>query len=153
MRTSGILFLMSIVIITSGCSTIHYDATTLKAIAAMNKGAGAGSADYEVVGQFKHKKKVIFLISDLITIKDAELDLAIEKAIVSSGGDGIINISIHEKDSFIDLVIASLTYGLLSTRSVEFRGDIVKFKGVSTSRLTVDEQLEIAVEQFRQNNP
>lgn len=111
----------------SGCATITYDAPLLETMVAMNH--AAPTAAYEHVGDFELDRRPVFLIAQLITVVDAELEDALSRELARSGGDAVINLRIHEEYDFVDVVISVVAGGLVDTRSVTLRGDVIRWTG------------------------
>lgn len=124
----------------TGCETITYDAQLFDEVASMN--SGALPSDYKVVGRFNYEVRAMFTAYDLITLKDPEIVEAMNKSVKVNNGDAVINISIVEETSIVDILISSfvgaVTQGLFktsidafSTRTVAIKGDVVKYKSTS----------------------
>jgi len=103
-------------------------------------------SDYEVIGKLNYDTKAIFLVAQLITIRDAEIDKAIQKEVRKLDGDGVINLRIHEQYKFLDFIIGAFGLNLVNSRTVEVNGDIIKMHPSSSTRIPdFDDQIEIAI--------
>lgn len=120
-----------IILILSGCATITYDAATVDALVAMNQ--AAPTAGHERVGELNIERRAGFVIFDLITVMDADLDQHIGRELARTGGDAVINLRIHEIRGPIDVLISVaqsmffLGGRILGTRTVTIRGDIIRW--------------------------
>ena len=128
-RTVGTAVLAAAALLLSGCATITYDADTIEGLVAMNRIAEAG--DYERIGTFEESSRVVFVISQLITLFDADLEDAVRDQLEEWGGDAVINLRIHEENDIVDVLIGGLTSGWVNTRSVTLQGDVVRWTGSS----------------------
>lgn len=103
-------------------------------------------SEYDVVGKIKYDTKAVFLVLQLITIRDAGIENAIEKQVRKSEGDGVINLKIHEQYDFVDFVISVFGSGIVNTRTVKVSGDIIKINSASLTRIPdIDDQIELAI--------
>lgn len=122
------LLLMS----STACATITYDASTLQSVAAMNRVAPAAS--YDRVGEFEVSQRPVFVIAQLLTVVDAKLEEALQRELQRTGGDAVLNLRIHEEYDVIDFLIGAaqsvLLFGanIVQTRSVAIRGDVVRWR-------------------------
>ena len=103
-------------------------------------------SDYEVIGELNYETKAVFLVLQLITIRDAEIEQAIEKQVRKLEGDGVINLNIHEQYDFVDFVISVFGSGIVSTRTVKVDGDIIKMNPSSAIGIPdIDDQIKLAI--------
>jgi len=103
-------------------------------------------SDYEVIGKLNYDTKAIFLVLQLITIRDAGIENAIEKQVRKSEGDGVINLKIHEQYEFVDFVISAFGLGIVNTRTVKINGDIIKMNPSSSTKIPdIDDQINLAI--------
>ena len=122
---------LALVMLTTACATINYDASTIQNVVSMNR--VAPPASYEVVGEFESNQRPIFVIAQLLTVRDADLEDAIQRQLQRSGGDAVLNLRIHEEYDIIDFLVGAaqgiLLFGanIVQTRSVSLRGDIVRW--------------------------
>jgi hypothetical protein len=132
LRISAALFIL----LFSGCQTITYDALLFDEVASLNR--GALPPGYTVVGTFSYTTRASFTAFDLVTLHHPEFIAEMDKALKVNDGNAIINLSIVEETNIVDILINifvnSLTSSALrsgidvfSTRSVEIRGDVVKY--------------------------
>lgn len=112
----------------AGCTKITYDATTLRGFAAANDPRAAAEAEFEVVGQLQHSTYALFAAASLVTVRDANLEKAAEKAMAKYGGDGVVNIRILEETDGISFLIGVFGGAIVSARHVVVQGDVVKYK-------------------------
>ena len=92
--------------------------------------------EYKVVGKLNYRTKAAFILLQLITIKDANIDKAIQKQVMIYKGDGIINLEINEQYDAFDwmlFMLYPLTAIVVSTRSISVTGDIIKLNPASTT--------------------
>lgn len=110
-----------------GCATITYEAELVDAMVAMNRAGSAAEA--ESVGTMDVDRRTVFLVAELITVVDSELDEVIRRELARTGGDAVINLRIEERYDFLDVVVAVLAGGIVNTRSATLRGDVVRWTG------------------------
>jgi hypothetical protein len=116
----------------AGCATITYEAELVDAMVAMNR---AGStAEAETVGMLDVDRRAVFLVAELITVVDAELDEVIRRELARTGGDAVINLRIEERYDFLDVVVSVLAGGIVNTRSATLRGDVVRWTGTGNEQ-------------------
>lgn len=126
------LLVAAVAVSASGCATINYDATLVNGMVAMNRVQALGN--YETVGSFEVGQRPIFVISNLLTVVDADVEDAITAELARTGGDAVINLRIHEEYDIIDIAIG-LAQGILigvqlaQTRSVTLMGDVIRWTG------------------------
>ena len=138
-----VITVLSIVSLILSCESVIYETHSSEKFVSMTTPKNIG--EYEMVGKFKYNTKAIFLVFQLITIKDAEIDKAIQKQVRKSEGDGVINLKIHEQYDFLDFVVA-IFGGILSTRTVKVNGDIIKMNPSSSMGIPdIDDQIELAI--------
>lgn len=116
----------------AACSTITYDADLVDRMVAMNRIAEAG--DYERVGTFEETRRTVFVIAELVTVIDAELEDAIRAELDRSDGDAVINLRIHEENDAVDVIIGLIANGWVNTRSVTLEGDVIRWTGEDPDR-------------------
>lgn len=120
-----------LVLTTTACSTINYDASTVQSVVSMNRVAPAAS--YERVGQFEVTQRPVFVIAQLLTVVDADLESALQRELQRTGADAILNLRIHEEYDIIDFAIGAVQGAFLfgstivQTRSVTIAGDVVRW--------------------------
>ena len=126
------------------CESVIYETHSSEKFVSMTTPKDIGG--YEVVGKFNYETKAVFIILQLITIKDAEIDKAILKQVNKLEGDGVINLKIHEQYDFLDFVVAVLAGGIVDTRTVKVDGDIIKMNPASATRIPdIDDQIKLAI--------
>lgn len=136
MKRPHLIITVLFVLLFTGCQTITYDAMLFDEVASLNR--GALPSGYTVVGTFSYTTRASFTAFDLVTLHHPEFIAEMEKALKVNDGNAIINLSIVEETTIIDILINifvnSLTSSALrsgidvfSTRSVEIRGDVVKY--------------------------
>lgn len=126
-RTPGIVVLLAALTSLAGCATITYEAELVDAMVAMNRTASAD--EVEPAGQMEVSRRAVFLVAELITVADAELDEVIRRELTRTGGDAVLNLRIEERYDFLDVVVALIAGGLVNTRSATIRGDVVQWVG------------------------
>ena len=130
-RMVGIAAVGVLLMTSSACATINYDAATIQSVVAMNRVAPAGS--YERLGEFEVSQRPIFAIAQLLTVVDAKLDEALRRELQRTGGDAVLNLRIHEEYDVIDFLVAAaqsvllLGANIVQTRSVAIRGEVVRW--------------------------
>ena len=124
---SGSLGVLLLAAALGSCRTITYDAVTLEQMVAMNRATAA--RPYERVDTFERKRRAVFLVADLITVMDAELEEALRRELARSDGDAVVNLRIHEEYDLVDVVVGLIAGGLIGTRSITYRGDVVRWRG------------------------
>ncbi len=153
MKKTILLSLLTIAfIVLQGCTTIKYNAATVDAILSMNQ----NTEGYEVIGQFVHKPRGIFIILGLITLKDSDMEKAVNEALKTSGGDGVTNIKIEEAYNIVDFALSFVEsffigFNVFQTRSIIVKGDIVKLKDKNTDLPKFDDLLNMAMIQFNRS--
>lgn len=121
----GAVLLLALVATVSGCATITYEAPLIESMVAMNRAAdGVG---YERVGDFEIERRAVFVVAQLITVTDAELEDALRRELARTGGDAVINLRIHEEYDIIDFLVAAVAGGIVNSRAVTLRGDVVRW--------------------------
>lgn len=125
-RTFGLTAVAGFALLSGACATINYDAATVQNVVSMNRPAPV--AAYERVGEFSTKQRPVFVISQLITVVDMNMERDIQRELQRTGGDAIINLRIHEEYDVVDVLIAMIVGGWVNTRSVELRGDVVRWR-------------------------
>ena len=144
-KISIFCLLLAAGLFSGACAKITYDATTLSGFAAMT--TPENLPDYEIVGRMKHSTRAVFIAASLLTVKDSQLENAVEKAMAKYDGDAVINVKIEEVTDFTDFLIGAASNSILNTRHVEVTGDVIKLKPGSTSQVpSFNEQLRAAVE-------
>jgi hypothetical protein len=116
----------------AGCATITYEADLIDRMVAMNRIAEA--SDYERVGTFSEDKRAVFVIAQLITVIDADLEDAVREALDRWNGDAVINLRIHEENDIVDVVVGAIGNGWVNTRSVTLEGDVIRWTGADADR-------------------
>ncbi|MEJ2503823.1 MAG: hypothetical protein P8177_11025 [Gemmatimonadota bacterium] len=109
----------------AGCATITYEAPLVEGMVAMSRAAGAPA--YERIGRFEEDRRVVFVAASLLTVIDAELEEALQRALAVTGGDAVINLRIHEETDIIDVIVGAVTGPLVNSRAVTLEGDIVRW--------------------------
>ena len=138
---------LSLVSFTISCESIIYETHSSETFVSLMTPDNIG--EYEVVGNLSYNTKAVFLIYQLITLKDAEIDKAILKQVKKMEGDGVINLNIHEQYDFVDFVVSAVGLGIVNTRTVKIDGDIIKMKPSSMSDLpNINHQLMLAIVDF-----
>ena len=136
-----VLLLVSLIF---SCESVIYETHSSELFVSMT--TPKDISDYEVIGELNYETKAVFLVLQLITITDAEIEQAIEKQVRKFEGDGIINLRIHEQYVFVDFIISVFGGGIVSTRTVKVNGDIIKMNPASATRIPdIDDQIELAV--------
>ncbi len=134
-RWAGAGIAVGLTLAVAGCATITYDAELVDRMVAMNRIAEAG--DYERVGTFEETRRTVFVVAQLITVIDAELEDAIRAELDRSDGDAIINLRIHEENDVVDVIIGLIATGWVNTRSVTLEGDVIRWTGEDPDRSRV----------------
>ena len=138
------IIIVSLVSLTLSCESVIYETHSSDTFVSLTTPNNID--DYEVVGELEYNTKAIFLIVQLITIKDSEIDKAINKQVNKFDGDGVINLKIHEQYDIVDVVISILVGGLVNTRTVKVNGDIVKMKPASMTKIPdINDQIDLAI--------
>ena len=121
------------------CETVNIDARTYENPLLMN---GQINKDYKIIKHFKESSKAVFLIFNLMTVKNPDVEALITREVTAVHGDGVINIKIIGQTTFVDgLVPVGLEmigilinpqYGflgaaILGMRTYFVEGDIIKF--------------------------
>lgn len=129
-------FIVTIVLLLAllvfSCESVIYEIHSSDKFVSMTTPKYIG--EYKVVGKLNYRTKAVFILLQLITIKDANIDKAIQKQVMIYKGDGIINLKINEQYDFLDFVIfifAGTFY--VSIRSIIVTGDIIKLNPASTT--------------------
>ena len=136
-----VLLLVSLIF---SCESVIYETHSSELFVSMT--TPKGISDYEVIGELNYETKAVFLVLQLITITDAEIEQAIEKQVRKLEGDGIINLRIHEQYVFVDFIISVFGGGIVSTRTVKVNGDIIKMNPASATKIPdIDDQIELAI--------
>ena len=127
------------------CESIIYEIHSSDKFVSMTTPKYIG--EYKVVGKFNYRTKAVFILLQLITIKDANIDKAIQKQVMIYKGDGIINLKINEQYDFLDFVIfvfAGTFY--VSIRNIIVTGDIIKLNPASTTGAPdVNNEIKLAI--------
>ena len=138
------IIIVSLVSLTLSCESVIYETHSSDTFVSLTTPNNID--DYEVVGELKYNTKAIFLIAQLITIKDSEIDKAINKQVNKFDGDGVINLKIHEQYDIVDVVISLFAGGFVNTRTVKVNGDIIKMKPASMTKiLDINDQIDLAI--------
>ena len=136
-----VLLLVSLIL---SCESVIYETHSSELFVSMT--TPKDISDYEVIGELNYETKAVFLVLQLITIRDVEIEQAIEKQVRKLEGDGVINLRIHEQYVFVDFIISVFGGGIVNTRTVKVNGDIIKMKSASmTSIPHIDDQIELAI--------
>lgn len=139
-----VIIVLSIVSLFLSCESVIYETHSYDKFVSMTTPKDIG--EYKVVGKLKYDVKAIFLVLQLITVRDAEIDKAIQKQVRKLDGDGVINLKIHEQYNFLDFIIALFGYNIVNTRTVEVRGDIIKMNPASSTWIPdINDQIEFAI--------
>lgn len=103
----------------AGCTTLHYHAGAQKPVL-----ANAGLVrPYKVTSQFLERGRRVYLFWGLAPVAGLDGEDLISGRI--NQGDGIINLTARERYAFPDLLIGLFTAGIVSSRTLEVRGDVV----------------------------
>ena len=141
------IIIVSLVSLTLSCESVIYETHVSNTFVSLTTPDNIG--EYEVVGNLSYNTKAVFLIFQLITIIDAEIDKAILKQVKKMEGDGVINLNIHEQYDFVDFVVSAFGLGIVNTRTVKIEGDIIKMNPASTTELPdINHQLMLAIVDF-----
>ena len=141
---TNVLLLVSLIL---SCESVIYETHSSELFVSMT--TPKGISDYEVIGELNYETKAVFLVLQLITITDAEIEQAIEKQVRKLEGDGIINLRIHEQYVFVDFIISVFGGGIVSTRTVKVNGDIIKMNPSSSTGIpNIDDQIEVAILEY-----
>ena len=138
-----VLLLVSLIF---SCESVIYETHSSELYISMATPKDIG--DYEVIGELKYETKAVFLFLflEFLTLKDAEIEQAIEKQVMKLEGDGVINLKIHEQYDFEDSIKSVFGAGIVSTRTVEVNGDIIKMNPSSSTGIpNIDDQIELAI--------
>ena len=145
-----VIIVLSIVSLILSCESVIYETHSSEKFVSMTTPKDIG--EYEVVGKLKYDTKAVFLVLQLITIKDAEIDKAILKQVNKMEGDGVINLKIHEQYDFVDFVVSVFAGGILNTRTVKIEGDIIKINPASMTELPViNDQIILAIADYNRS--
>lgn len=126
------------------CESVIYETHSTEYFVSMTTPNDIG--EYDVIGKIKYDTKAVFIVLQLITIRDAEIENAIEKQVRKSEGDGVINLKIHEQYDFVDFVISVFGSGIVNTRTVKVNGDIIKMHPSSSTRIPdIEDQINLAI--------
>ena len=141
-------FIVTIVLLLAllvfSCESVIYETHSSELFVSMT--TPKDISDYEVIGELNYETKAVFLVLQLITIKDAEIDKAIQKQVRKLLGDGVINLKIHEQYDFVDFVISAFGSGIVNTRTVKVNGDIIKMNPASSTGIpNIDDQIDLAI--------
>lgn len=126
-RRAGRILALAAVGAIAGCATITYEAPLVESMVAMNR--AAPTASYERLGDFESDRRAVFVVAQLLTVTDAELEDAIRRELARTGGDAVINLRIHEEYDFIDVLVGIVAGGIVNTRAITLRGDVVRWTG------------------------
>lgn len=146
MKEKSFIFIISMFLVSLAlsCENVLYETHSSEVFVSLTTPNNIG--DYKVVGELKYNTKAIFLALQLITIKDSEIEKAINKQVKKSDGDGVINLTIHEQYDIVDIVISVFVGGLINTRTVKVNGDIIKMNPASMTDIPeVNDQIELAI--------
>jgi hypothetical protein len=91
------------------------------------KGIYAGTLNAPVVGSLEVCRKAHFLFWGLKTIHAPDIEDVAARQL--QAGQALADIQIVEKNSFVDGLLAGLTYGIYRPRTVLFTGKIYNLKG------------------------
>jgi len=126
------------------CESVIYETHSSELYVSMTTPKDIG--DYEVIGELKYETKAVFLVLQLLTIRDGEIEQAIEKQVMKLEGDGVINLKIHEQYDFDDFINSVFGGGIVSTRTVKVNGDIIKMNPSSSTGIpNMDDQIDLAI--------
>ncbi len=136
-----VLLIVSLIL---SCESVIYETHSSELFVSMT--SPKDISDYEVIGELNYETKAVFLVLQLITIRDAEIDKAIQKQVRKLEGDGVINLKIHEQYDFVDFVISVFGSGIVNTRTVKVNGDVIKLNPASATKIPdIDDQIELAI--------
>ena len=144
-KNNTFCLLLGVLLFLPACAKITYDATTLSGFAAMTPADNL--TDYEIVGRMEHSTRAMFIVAELLTVKDSNLEKAVEKALIKYDGDAIVNVEIDEVTDIIDILVGAISYSIVNTRHVQVTGDVIKFKpGEMMQVPSFEDQLSAAVQ-------
>jgi hypothetical protein len=138
---------LSALVLVSGCATITYDAGTVETLVAANAPFDRGS--YETIGRLDVDSRAYFLLANLITIRDADLEREIAAQVRRMNGDAVLNLRIEEQQGLVDVAIqwaqALLLYGLspVGSRSYTLVGDVVRWNATAMTEADLDRAASI----------
>ncbi len=140
----NVILILSIFLLILSCESVIYETHSSELYVSMATPKDIG--DYEVIGELKYETKAVFLVLELLTLKDADIEHAIEKQVMKLEGDGVINLKIHEQYDFEDFITLVFGAGIVSTRTVKVNGDIIKMNSSSSTGISdIDDQIELAI--------
>ena len=140
----NVILSLSIFLLILSCESVIYETHSSELYVSMATPKDIG--DYEVIGELKYETKAVFLVLELLTLKDAEIEHAIEKQVMKLEGDGVINLKIHEQYDFEDIITSVFGAGIVSSRTVKVNGDIIKMNPSSSTGISdINDQIELAI--------
>ena len=105
-RSRRIWAAVAALVLASGCAHVHMDATHALVPVSMTSRIGRPG---KVIGHFKKPVRTSFLVWRLWTIRDVEVNDAVESAVAQWGGDGVANLRIVGETGVVDSL---LNYGI-----------------------------------------
>jgi len=114
---------VSLLLLTS-CANIKYQNQTAAPISfTPNLGT---EEEYRTVRHVDNDYRRFWLVFYMIPIGKDGSDMIADSA---AGADGMVNLTLKAQYSFVDVLVANLTFGLFCLRSVNVQGDLVEFTG------------------------
>jgi hypothetical protein len=111
----GALVLTAAALAATGCMTVRLDTGAIREPVSMS---GNVNRDYRVVRHFQRDLKSWFTLFDLVTVQNPKVEQAVREELQRNGGDGVVNLVISGKDTFIDRLIPAAVSALGSALTV-----------------------------------
>jgi len=122
------LLLIAVLLVSSSCFTVVHEYRGAREITPGTKLSQASTK----LGRVSNSKKACFLFWGLVDLNSASgAELAEEAAVANQGQafDGLTHLSIHEEQTWVDVVVEVLTLGIFSMLTVEVEADVHRFEG------------------------
>lgn len=108
----------------SGCARINLTAMSLDKTVMMT---GQPGRPYTVIRHFSDSTKAMYLVFDLATIREPEVEKLIQRQLKATGGDAVINVEIEHQFSFVDSLVRVIAEPVFGMSSVKVEGDVIKY--------------------------
>ena len=109
-----------------GCTRMSIDAGNMSQNVYL--GGSPETEEYDRVGTFTATAKGSWAFFGLAPLKQPDIEKVLKREISKVGGNGVINLKIVTKQSFLDGLINIVTLGLYTVRRAVISGTVVKFK-------------------------
>jgi len=82
---------------------------------------------YRVVRHFSEDTKAFYVLFDLATIHEPQIEKIINRELQAAGGDAVVNLQLKHQFKFLDLLLRFIAEPFFGSSTVTVEGDVAKF--------------------------